>query len=51
MRQEELKRNPTGSFQGGGGLSDLMGSLGWKGMGILILLCILATIIYSVFFH
>ncbi len=50
MRQEELKRNPAGSVHGGG-LSDLVGSLGWKGTGILILVMILAFIIYSVFFR
>ncbi|TDL32758.1 hypothetical protein E2R51_08780 [Jeotgalibacillus sp. S-D1] len=49
MRQEELKRNPGGSFQGSG-LTDLVGSLGWKGTGILILVIIFAFIIYSVFF-
>ncbi len=48
MRQEELKRNPAGSMNGGG-LPDLVGSLGWKGTGILILVIILGFIIYSVF--
>ena len=50
MRQEELKRNPAGSFQGGG-LPDLVGSLGWKGTGILILVIVLGFIIYTVFFN
>lgn len=50
MRQEELKRNPAGSMHGGG-LPDLVGSLGWKGTGILILVIILGFIIYSVSFR
>ncbi|HZH59434.1 MAG TPA: DUF6366 family protein [Metabacillus sp.] len=50
MRQEELKRNPAGSVNGGG-LSDLVGGLGWKGTGILIQVLILAFIIYTVFFR
>lgn len=32
LRQEELKRNPSSSVLGGG-LADLIGSLGWKGAG------------------
>ncbi|MFP3919753.1 DUF6366 family protein, partial [Lysinibacillus telephonicus] len=39
LRQEELKRNPAGSIRGGG-LQDLIGDMGWKGTGILILLII-----------
>ncbi len=37
LRQEELKRNPTGNINdafnraGTGNLADLVGSLGWKG--------------------
>lgn len=50
VRQEELKRNPAGSVNGGG-LSDLVGGLGWKGTGILIQVLILAFIIYTVFFR
>ena len=50
MRQEELKRNPAGSIHGGG-LHDLVGGLGWKGTGILILVLILGFIIYAVFFR
>ncbi|KHF39226.1 DUF6366 family protein [Halalkalibacter okhensis] len=45
MRQEELKRNPAGSIHGGG-LADLVGSLGWKGTGILISLIVLGSIIF-----
>jgi hypothetical protein len=57
LRQEELKRNPTGSLNdafnraNSGSLVDLVGSLGWKGTGILILVLILGVIIYSVFFR
>ncbi|MFJ7933897.1 DUF6366 family protein [Sporosarcina sp. NPDC096371] len=50
LRQEELRRNPAGSIHGGG-LQDLVGSLGWKGTGILILLIIVGSIIYLAFFY
>ncbi|WP_404451882.1 DUF6366 family protein [Virgibacillus necropolis] len=50
MRQEELKRNPAGSVHGGG-LSDLVGSLGRKGTGILILVIIVGFLIASFFFR
>lgn len=50
LRQEELKRNPAGSIHGGG-LQDLVGDLGWKGAGILILLIIVCIIIYLAFFN
>lgn len=57
LRQKEIKKNPTGSMNdafnraNSGGLADLVGSLGWKGTGILILVLILGFIIYSVFFR
>ena len=47
LRQEELKRNPTVSMNdalnraNSGGLADLIGSLGWKGTGLLILVLII----------
>ena len=50
-----MKRNPTGSMNdafnraGSGGLADLVGSLGWKGTGILIVVLIIGVIIVSVF--
>jgi len=50
MRQKELKRNSVGSVHGGG-LSDLVGGLGWKGTGILILVLIIGLIIYTIFFR
>lgn len=50
LRQEELRRNPAGSIHGGG-LQDLVGGLGWKGTGILILLIIVGSIIYLAFFN
>jgi hypothetical protein len=50
LRQEELRRNPAGSIHGGG-LQDLVGSLSWKGTGILILLIIVGSIIYLAFFN
>ena len=55
LRQQELKNNPTGNLNdsfnraNNGSLVDLVGSLGWKGTGILILVIILGFIIYSVF--
>lgn len=57
LRQQELKKNPTGNLNdsfnkaNNGSLIDLVGSLGWKGIGILILVMILVFIIYSVFFR
>ena len=56
LRQEEMKRNPTGNLNdafnraNSGGLMDLIGSLGWKGTGILILVIIIGFIIASFFF-
>ncbi len=47
MRQEELK-NPSSSIHGSH-LSDLVGGLGWKGTGILILVIIIGFIIASIF--
>jgi hypothetical protein len=55
LRQEELKRNPTGTLNDAfnraqnGGLTDLVGSLGWKGTGILILVLTIGVIIASIF--
>ncbi|KYG91092.1 hypothetical protein A0U40_16115 [[Bacillus] sp. KCTC 13219] len=57
LRQEELKRNPTGSMNdafnrgSSGNLADLTGSLGWKGLGIIILLIIVGRIIMFIFFE
>lgn len=56
LRQEELKRYPTGNLNdafnrtNSGSLVDLVGSLGWKGTGILILVLIIGAIIASIFF-
>lgn len=49
LRQEELNK-PSSSIHGSG-LPDLVGGLGWKGTGILILVLIVGFIIYSVFFR
>ncbi|MGY3717384.1 DUF6366 family protein [Sutcliffiella cohnii] len=55
VRQEELKKNPTGNLNdsfnkaSGGGLVDLVGSLGWKGTGILIIIFIIIGFIISLF--
>ncbi len=54
LRQEELKRNSTGNVNDAfnraetGNLADLVGSLGWKGTGILILVIIIGFIIASI---
>ena len=50
LRQEELKRNPAGGIHGGG-LQDLVGALGWKGAGILILILLVAAVLYFAFFN
>ncbi|AST91190.1 MULTISPECIES: DUF6366 family protein [Sutcliffiella] len=55
VRQEELKKNPTGNMNdsfnkaSGGGLVDLVGSLGWKGTGLLIVIIIIGVIIAQFF--
>lgn len=49
MRQEELK-HPSSSMHGSN-LADLVGGLGWKGTGILILIIIVGVIIYAAFFQ
>jgi hypothetical protein len=57
LRQQEIKSNPTGNLNdslnrvNNGNHVDLVGSLGLKGIGILILAIVLGFIIYSVFFH
>lgn len=56
LRQAELKRNPSGNMNdalkrgGAGNLSDLAGSLGWKGIGIIILVIIIGFLLTSIFF-
>lgn len=55
LKQEELKRNPTGNINDAfnrneaGNLSGLAGSLGWKGLGVLILVIIIGFIGASIF--
>ena len=49
LRQKELN-NPSSSIHGSIP-SDLVGGLGWKGTGIIILLLIVGFIIYAVFFR
>ena len=57
LRQEELKGNVGGNVHdafnrsSNGGLNDLVGGLGWKGTGILLLIIILGFIIYSLFYR
>ena len=56
LKQEELKRNPTGNLNDAfnrneaGNLSGLAGSLGWKGLGVLILVIIIGSC-SSCFWH
>lgn len=56
LRQEELKNNPIGAFGDGlnraesGNLADLIGGMGWKGTGILILIIILGYLLYKFLF-
>ena len=56
LRQQELKGNPTGNMNDAfnraniGDLGGFVGSLGWKGTGILILVIIIGVIIDSIFF-
>lgn len=56
LRQEELKNNPFGAFNdgvnraGSGNFADLVGGLGWKGTGILILILIIGYVIYNLLF-
>jgi len=47
MRQQELKH--PGSSIHGSNLSDLVGSMGWKGTGLLIVILLAAFVVYAVF--
>ncbi|MGG0449701.1 DUF6366 family protein [Priestia megaterium] len=55
LKHEEVKRNPTGNMNDAfnrneaGNLSGLAGSLGWKGLGILIIVLIIGFIVVSLF--
>lgn len=59
LKQEEVKRNPAGNMNDAfnrneagnlsGNLSGLAGSLGWKGLGILITALIIGFIVASLF--
>lgn len=56
LRQNEIKNNPAGAFKDGfnrtdsGSLTDLVGGLGWKGTGILIIVLIVGYVLYKLFF-
>jgi len=56
LRQEELKNNPYGTFSDGinraqsGSLVDLVGGLGWKGTGILLIVVIIGYFVYKLLF-
>lgn len=53
LRQEELKKNPHGALRDGlnrgenGNITDLVGDLGWKGTGILIIVLIVGYVLYK----
>lgn len=55
LKQEELNKNPAGNINDAfnrneaGNLSGLAGSLGWKGLGILIAVIIIGFIVVSLF--
>lgn len=55
LRQEELKNNPSGAMKDGidraqyGSLVDLVGSLGWKGTLVLIIVIIVGLIVAQYF--
>ncbi|MCM3737056.1 DUF6366 family protein [Bacillus cytotoxicus] len=54
LRQEELKK-PTGNMNDAfdraetGNFADLLGSLGWKGIGVFILIIIIGFMVVSIF--
>lgn len=56
LRQEELKKNPYGAFRDGlsrgenGNITDLIGDLGWKGTGILIIVLIVGYVLYKLLY-
>lgn len=56
LRQEELKNNSMGNFSDavnrsqGGGLVDLINSLGWKGTGVTLFIIVTVFILYRLFF-
>ncbi len=57
IRQKELRGNPMGNLgdatnrASSGGLVDLVGALGWKGTGILLIILIVGFFTYAIFFH
>lgn len=56
LRQEELKKNPYGALRDGlnrgenGNITDLVGDLGWKGTGILIIVLIVGYVLYKLLY-
>lgn len=56
LKQEELKRIPPGNLNDSfnkadaGSFVDLVGSLGWKGTGILLVVLIVGYILYRLIF-
>ncbi|MBS3682075.1 hypothetical protein KGF86_17925 [Ornithinibacillus massiliensis] len=57
IRQEEMKTSSTANLNdsltrgSNGNLVDLISGLGWKGIGILLLVLCIGFIIYAVFFR
>jgi len=55
LRQEELRKNPTGALRDGldraenGNLVDVAGGMGWKDMVILIIVLLGGYVLYKLF--
>lgn len=56
LAREELKNNPTGTMKDAydrstiGNLGELVSTLGWKGIGIIILIILVGIAVKSIFF-
>ncbi|WP_370632719.1 DUF6366 family protein [Halobacillus sp. Nhm2S1] len=50
MKTRGIKKSPSASIHGGG-LPDLVGNLGWKATGIILLLLIVGFILFAHFFR
>lgn len=57
LRQEDIKRNLSSNIGDGvnrsqsGNLFDLVGSFGWKGTGVLIVIILIGYIVLSLLFN
>ncbi|WP_313800234.1 DUF6366 family protein [Cytobacillus sp.] len=56
LRQEELKKNRIGALKDGinrgehTNLADMVGGLGWKGTGVLIIILVIGYILFKLIF-